>query len=84
MDEAMPMHRAWCLASGPAADRLILAGDHCQLPPTVVSAEPARDGLGTSLMERLIEHRGQSIYRRLTGSVSHARIDHEVFEPTVL
>lgn len=48
------------------ADRLILAGDHCQLPPTVVSAEAAREGLGRSLMERLVQDYGQTIYRRLT------------------
>ena len=48
------------------ADRLILAGDHCQLPPTVVSAEAAREGLGRSLMERLVHEHGQSIFRRLT------------------
>lgn len=48
------------------ADRLILAGDHCQLPPTVVSAEAARDGLGCSLMERLVNDYGAPIYRRLT------------------
>ncbi len=48
------------------ADRLILAGDHCQLPPTVVSAEAARQGLGRSLMERLVQEHGQSIFRRLT------------------
>ncbi len=48
------------------ADRLVLAGDHCQLPPTVVSAEAARQGLGRSLMERLVQEHGQSIFRRLT------------------
>ncbi len=48
------------------AERLILAGDHCQLPPTVVSKEAARDGLGRSLMERLVGHFGEPIFRRLT------------------
>lgn len=37
------------------AQRLILAGDHCQLPPTVLSPEAAHGGLNTSLMERLLE-----------------------------
>lgn len=40
--------------------------DHCQLPPTVVSTEAARDGLGRSLMERLVTHFGEPIFRRLT------------------
>lgn len=47
------------------ADRLILAGDHCQLPPTVVSTEAAREGFSRSLMERLIEHFGQQVFQRL-------------------
>ncbi len=47
------------------AGRLVLAGDHCQLPPTVVSAQAAREGLGVSLMERLIDKRGPTIFRRL-------------------
>lgn len=37
----------WC-------DRLVLAGDPCQLPPTVISPEATRQGLGISLMERLM------------------------------
>jgi ATP-dependent RNA/DNA helicase IGHMBP2 len=36
------------------ARRLVLAGDHCQLPPTVKSAESARGGLGATLMEKNI------------------------------
>ncbi len=48
------------------ADRLVLAGDHCQLPPTVVSTEAAREGFSRSLMERLVEHFGPSVYQRLT------------------
>ncbi len=35
--------------------RLILAGDHCQLPPTVKSASAAKGGLGATLMEHLIQ-----------------------------
>ncbi|MCC9640726.1 AAA domain-containing protein [Rhodopirellula sp. JC740] len=48
------------------ADRLILAGDHCQLPPTVLSDEAARIGMRESLMQRLVQRHGQRIYRRLT------------------
>ncbi|MFM7539108.1 MAG: AAA domain-containing protein [Planctomycetota bacterium] len=36
------------------ADRAVLAGDPCQLPPTVVSDRAARAGLGVSLLERLL------------------------------
>ena len=48
------------------ADRVILAGDHCQLPPTVLSDEAARAGMRDSLMQRLVESKGDEIFRRLT------------------
>ncbi|TWU23360.1 ATP-dependent RecD-like DNA helicase [Novipirellula galeiformis] len=47
------------------ADRLVLAGDHCQLPPTVLSDEAARAGMRESLMQSLVEREGDSIFRRL-------------------
>lgn len=34
--------------------KLVLAGDHCQLPPTVKSEEAARDGLNNTLLEKCI------------------------------
>lgn len=36
------------------ADRAVLAGDHLQLPPTVLSAAAQEGGLGVSLFERLV------------------------------
>jgi superfamily I DNA and/or RNA helicase len=45
--------------------RVVLAGDHCQLPPTVLSTEAARQGFGVSLMERLVDELGLKISRRL-------------------
>ena len=47
------------------AKRLVLAGDHCQLPPTVISPEAARSGFDISLMERLLQIPGVDISRRL-------------------
>lgn len=38
------------------ANRVILAGDHCQLPATVKSFEAMKAGLGKSLMERIVEN----------------------------
>lgn len=43
------------------AGRVILAGDHCQLPPTVKSYQAMRQGLGRSLMERLVENHPESV-----------------------
>jgi hypothetical protein len=48
------------------ANRVILAGDHCQLPPTVVSPEAAEKGLSVSLMERLVALHGPAVSRLLT------------------
>ncbi len=46
--------------------RLVLAGDHQQLPPTVISAEAAAQGFGISLMERLMQRLGAEVSRQLT------------------
>jgi len=36
------------------AQKVILAGDHCQLPPTVKSTEAAQNGLSTTLLEKCV------------------------------
>ncbi|GAB3692246.1 AAA domain-containing protein [Spirosoma flavus] len=36
------------------AQKLVLAGDHCQLPPTIKSPEAARNGLATTLLEKCV------------------------------
>ncbi|MGB0388952.1 MAG: AAA domain-containing protein [Ardenticatenaceae bacterium] len=46
--------------------RLILAGDHYQLSPTIISKEAAKEGLGVSMMERLMKQAGAPLWRRLT------------------
>jgi predicted DNA helicase len=48
------------------ANKLVLAGDHCQLPPTILSPEAAERGLAVSLMERLIAQFGPGVSRLLT------------------
>lgn len=45
---------ASCYGALLRAPKVILAGDHCQLPPTIVSSEAASSGLAHSLMERVI------------------------------
>ena len=44
---------AWCIFS--LADKIVLAGDHWQLPPTVLSHEAARLGFNRSILEAAIE-----------------------------
>jgi len=44
---------AWCIF--PLAQRIVLAGDHWQLPPTVLSHEAARLGFNRSILETAIE-----------------------------
>jgi ATP-dependent RNA/DNA helicase IGHMBP2 len=36
------------------AQKVVLAGDHCQLPPTIKSSQAARKGLSTTLMEKCV------------------------------
>jgi ATP-dependent RNA/DNA helicase IGHMBP2 len=43
------------------AERAVLAGDHLQLPPTVLSATAQAGGLGISLFERLVEAHGDAV-----------------------
>jgi superfamily I DNA and/or RNA helicase len=43
------------------ADRAVLAGDHLQLPPTILSAAAAAGGLGVSLFERLAAAQGEAV-----------------------
>ncbi|HWC88632.1 MAG TPA: AAA domain-containing protein [Pirellulales bacterium] len=48
------------------AGRLVLAGDHQQLPPTILSSEAAAEGFGVSLFERLADMIGDQSTRLLT------------------
>ncbi|MCH5377071.1 MAG: IGHMBP2 family helicase [Planctomycetes bacterium] len=66
IDEACQSVEPGCWIPLLRCDRVVLAGDHCQLPPTVVSREAAAEGLGVSLFERLMDLHGASISRRLS------------------
>jgi superfamily I DNA and/or RNA helicase len=43
------------------AKKVILAGDHCQLSPTVKSNEAARQGLATTLLEKSVEKHPEAV-----------------------
>lgn len=58
IDEAAQALEPACWIAIARARRVVLAGDHCQLPPTVISPEAARGGLSRTLFERLIERFG--------------------------
>ena len=58
VDEATQAVEPAALLALLRVDRAVLAGDHLQLPPTVISAAAADGGLGISLFERLAEAHG--------------------------
>jgi hypothetical protein len=66
IDEACQSTEPACWVPLLRANKVILAGDHCQLPPTVLSNEAAERGLAVSLMERLVGLFGPGIARLLT------------------
>jgi superfamily I DNA and/or RNA helicase len=49
-----------------SAGRVVLAGDHRQLPPTIISPEAARQGLGVTLFDRMMSRHGPRLSRILT------------------
>ena len=65
VDEACQSTEPGCWPVVLRAERIILAGDHCQLPPTILSAEAASEGFAVSLMERLVRHYGGQITKQL-------------------
>lgn len=58
------------------AGRVVLAGDHFQLPATVKSFEALKAGLGTSLMERIVENHPDCV-KLLT---TQYRMHHDIME----
>lgn len=61
IDEAAQALEAACWIPMKRASRVILAGDHCQLPPTVKSIAALRAGLGKPLMERIAENKPEVV-----------------------
>ncbi len=77
IDEANQTTEAAAWSPLQYADRLVLAGDHKQLPPTIVSPQAVAQGFSISLPERLLTEIGPSISRRLTVQY---RMHHEIMQ----
>lgn len=61
IDEAAQALEAACWIPLRRVSRVVLAGDHCQLPPTVKSIAALKAGLGKTLMERLVETHPETV-----------------------
>ncbi|XP_069713281.1 DNA-binding protein SMUBP-2 [Phaenicophaeus curvirostris] len=66
IDECAQALEASCWIPLLRAPKCVLAGDHKQLPPTIISHKAAAEGLSLSLMERLIAGYGEKVVKMLT------------------
>lgn len=61
IDEAAQALEPACWIPIIKSERVILAGDHCQLPPTIKSFEAARGGLTNTLFEQIIQQQSVDV-----------------------
>lgn len=61
IDEAAQALEPACWIPIRKVSRVIFAGDHCQLPPTVKSVAALKAGLGKTLMERIVENKPEEV-----------------------
>ena len=61
IDEAAQALEPACWIAIRKADRVILAGDQCQLPPTVKAPEALRAGLGHTLMQTIVRNKPETV-----------------------
>lgn len=61
IDEAAQALEAACWIAIRKADRVILAGDHCQLPPTIKCIEASCGGLDHTLMEKVVQQKPSAV-----------------------
>ncbi|MBQ4294164.1 MAG: AAA family ATPase [Prevotella sp.] len=61
IDEAAQALEAACWIAIRKATRVVFAGDHCQLPPTVKSIAAMKGGLAKTLMERIVENKPEVV-----------------------
>ncbi|MEG0648085.1 MAG: AAA domain-containing protein, partial [Bacteroides sp.] len=72
IDEAAQALEASCWIAIRRSHRVVLAGDHCQLPPTIKCAEAARSGLDRTLMEKVVSGK--------PGAVSLLKVQYRMHE----
>ena len=61
IDEAAQALEAACWIAIRKADRVVLAGDHCQLPPTIKCYEAMRGGLDKTLMQTIVQNKPEVV-----------------------
>ncbi len=61
IDEASQALEAACWIAISKTERVIFAGDHCQLPPTVKCPEAARGGLEQTLMQKVVRRQPSAV-----------------------
>lgn len=61
IDEAAQALEAACWIAIGKVGRVVFAGDHCQLPPTVKCYEAMKGGLAKTLMERIVENKPDAV-----------------------
>jgi len=61
IDEAAQALEAACWIAIGKAERVILAGDHHQLPPTIKCLDAARGGLDYTLMQKITDRKPQTV-----------------------
>ena len=61
IDEAAQALEAACWIAIRKADRVVLAGDHCQLPPTIKCIEAMRGGLDETLMQKIVRNKPEAV-----------------------
>jgi superfamily I DNA and/or RNA helicase len=76
IDEAAQALEPACWIPILKAERVIFAGDHCQLPPTIKSIDAAKAGLATTLFEKCIEHQPHTAVMLKTQYRMHEDIMH--------
>ncbi|MFB6215716.1 MAG: IGHMBP2 family helicase, partial [Candidatus Aenigmatarchaeota archaeon] len=65
IDEATQATEPSCLIPMTHANKVIMAGDHKQLPPTILNQEAKKNGLEETLFERMLDVHGSKIKEML-------------------